>query len=310
MADGAIEIVVRSINHDGQSLLTPIADAIDHAMKAYGEASKARSQLADAAGMTHLRVCEQLVSQIGNQMAALADVHHIGLPDRDILATIKAGLHGMTSFLVEKAHEAETEAISEDVFVVEASGESLEDCCIELDAFVAKMIEIGDRIVNTKIEKVALRTEFEKAIRDVRKRYLNIDIECDNRLKSSVFTNRGAVYLMFRELISNSFKYRQDNRPLKILVQDASIENETHISIADNGIGIPPEFCKNEIFRLGFRHPDAVTLLRKRNPSATGPGGLGLAIVAKIVDFLDGKIEASGEPDVGTRFNITFARGY
>ena len=63
----------------------------------------------------------------------------------------------------------------------------------------------------------------------------------------------------------------------------------------DNGIGIPRE-----------EHEAVFALFRRLHSRKKYDGiGLGLAIVRKIVDAHDGRIEVSSTPGRGTRFRVT-----
>ena len=91
-------------------------------------------------------------------------------------------------------------------------------------------------------------------------------------------------------------------------MQEVEANGLVTISIIDNGIGVAPEY-ESEIFRRGFRLPEAVALDSSRRYNGRGQG-LGLSIVQRIVDFLNGKIRAIGEPGVGTRFEVSISQGF
>jgi signal transduction histidine kinase len=70
---------------------------------------------------------------------------------------------------------------------------------------------------------------------------------------------------------------------------------ESVISIADNGIGIAPEY-REKAFQIFQRVPTA----KKYQES-----GIGLAICKKIVDGLNGSISIADNPGGGTVFQIS-----
>lgn len=103
------------------------------------------------------------------------------------------------------------------------------------------------------------------------------------------------IQQVFFNLISNAVKYgNEEDRPL---VKVAAIQQEGAwlFSVADNGIGIHPDF-HSKIFIMFQR------LQVKQNTRGTR---MGLAISKKIVEQLGGKIWVESEPSRGATFYIT-----
>jgi PAS domain S-box-containing protein len=112
---------------------------------------------------------------------------------------------------------------------------------------------------------------------------------------------------MMYNLISNSLKFSDPQRPPHILIKSKIVEGKIlpekklsprekycHISIIDNGIGFEPEYSE-KIFEVFQR------LHGRENYRGTG---IGLAIVKKIVDNHKGVITAKAEPNMGAIFDI------
>ncbi|WP_296621662.1 PAS domain S-box protein, partial [Marivirga sp.] len=83
---------------------------------------------------------------------------------------------------------------------------------------------------------------------------------------------------IFSNLISNSLKYRNPEIPPKIIIKAKELKTEWKFSIQDNGIGIEEEYLE-KIFNIFQR------LHNKNEYSGTG---MGLAIVKKIIENLNG----------------------
>ncbi|MDB4766287.1 ATP-binding protein [bacterium] len=100
---------------------------------------------------------------------------------------------------------------------------------------------------------------------------------------------------LFQNLIGNAIKYRSKESP-KI---DISVENADdfwQFSVADNGVGIQPEF-RDRIFQIFQR-------LHSRNEhSGTG---VGLAICKRVVDRLGGRIWVEPNSAFGSEQGSTF----
>jgi PAS domain S-box-containing protein len=99
---------------------------------------------------------------------------------------------------------------------------------------------------------------------------------------------------VFSNLIDNAIKFRHPNRKAVIEISGRLYDNRVRYAVRDNGIGIAPEHTK-KIFEVFHR----------LNPAGPVKGeGLGLTIVQRILDRLDGKVEVESQPDVGTAFII------
>lgn len=104
---------------------------------------------------------------------------------------------------------------------------------------------------------------------------------------------------VFSNLVSNAIKYRDNQKIPKIRIFGYVHENGNQVvyGVEDNGIGIPREY-QSKIFQIFHR-------LR---PDETEGEGLGLAIVLKIVQRHNGKIDVESTVGQGSRFLITLPR--
>lgn len=95
-------------------------------------------------------------------------------------------------------------------------------------------------------------------------------------------------------LISNAIKYSPAES--EISVSSDRNGSRLQLSVTDSGIGIPEEEHEN-LFRLFFRSTNAT------NIQGTG---LGLNIVKRYVELMNGRIEFTSKLNVGTTFLISF----
>ncbi len=98
---------------------------------------------------------------------------------------------------------------------------------------------------------------------------------------------------VFINLISNAIKFSPENSLIKLI---SDVGNEIVLNISDSGIGIST-VDQAHLFERFFRANNAV------NIQGTG---LGLHIVGKYVELMNGKIECHSELEKGTNFTITF----
>ena len=106
-----------------------------------------------------------------------------------------------------------------------------------------------------------------------------------------VLADRSRLIQLFENLFRNAIEHGSqridgEQNPLTVTVGPL----ETGFYVADDGSGIDPS-TRDRIFSSGFTTSDTGT-------------GMGLSIVARIVEAHDWHLEL-GEPDVGTRFEIT-----
>lgn len=97
-------------------------------------------------------------------------------------------------------------------------------------------------------------------------------------------------------LLSNAIKFTQENG--RINVSSKVDTGSIVISVSDNGIGISDE-DKHHLFERFFRG---------KNVTNIQGTGLGLHIVGKYVELMDGQIECVSTLDEGTTFKVTFKR--
>lgn len=106
------------------------------------------------------------------------------------------------------------------------------------------------------------------------------------------FVDPDAMHQVLGHLIDNAIKYSPDGG--LVMVRASESDGAISISVADEGIGLPPAVDVFEAFRRG-------------NPQEPGvPGiGLGLHIVRNLVEAMGGTVTARSNPDGGSTFTAT-----
>jgi signal transduction histidine kinase len=106
--------------------------------------------------------------------------------------------------------------------------------------------------------------------------------------------DRTQLEMLFHNLLGNAVKFRTPDRPPRIHIEAVRDGERWRMAVADNGIGIDPEFA-----------PKVFTIFQRLHTRDAYPGnGIGLALCKKIVEFHGGAIAIDPDYTPGTR--VTF----
>ncbi|MCK0145668.1 PAS domain S-box protein [Arenibacter sp. F26102] len=156
-------------------------------------------------------------------------------------------------------------------------------------------------------EKINLNDIIEQVKQDLSEELLqkNAIIDSDKTCEVNIIPFQ--FKQLFYNLISNSLKFSNPERPVHITIRNEYVDgnildgegfndskNYCHITFSDNGIGFDQEYSE-KIFEL----------FQRLHGKTEYPGtGIGLAIIKRIVENHHGIITAKGELGKGATFNI------
>jgi len=110
----------------------------------------------------------------------------------------------------------------------------------------------------------------------------------------TLLANEGMLVRVFQNLIGNALKFCKAERPIVRIAAERH-GTEWTFSVADNGIGIDPQY-KDRIFLI----------FQRLHKQGEYPGtGIGLAVCKRIVERNGGRIWLESEPGKGTTFFFT-----
>lgn len=113
----------------------------------------------------------------------------------------------------------------------------------------------------------------------------------------SIAAHENQIVPLFQNLIGNAIKYRSSEPPrIRIFVRE--VEGRREFAVADNGMGIAPEYHE-KIFGVFKR------LHGKKIPGT----GIGLAICQRVVERYGGRIWVQSEAGQGATFYFTLPGG-
>ncbi|MCR2791729.1 HAMP domain-containing histidine kinase [Microbacterium sp. zg.Y625] len=113
-----------------------------------------------------------------------------------------------------------------------------------------------------------------------------------------VLGDENGIRQVVTNLLGNARRYSPEDSPIELTV---GVDRETRtgwIAVSDHGEGVPPQI-RDKIFQRFWRADTSRT-------RETGGSGLGLSIVAAIVESLHGTIEVDDTPGGGATFRVAF----
>jgi len=122
------------------------------------------------------------------------------------------------------------------------------------------------------------------------------EVEVDGELPM-VRGYAGELSRLLLNLIGNGLKYRAPDRVPRVVVSARPIPEGWEVSVADNGIGIDPQFFER-IFAI---------FQRLHTRQQYEGNGIGLAICKKVVEHHGGHIWVESEKGKGSVFRFTLA---
>lgn len=163
---------------------------------------------------------------------------------------------------------------------------------------------LGDFLSLSKLEegmvkvfpsKINLKSFFQDLLEEMnlqRKEGQNIIIDYNGN--DTVEIDEKLLTHILHNLINNAIKYSSKNTAVSLLIKNQT--NQLTIEVKDDGIGIP----ENELNNLFER------FYRASNVSNIQGTGLGLNLVKKYVELMNGTITVESELNKGTKFTIFF----
>ncbi|NPA06431.1 MAG: HAMP domain-containing histidine kinase [Chloroflexi bacterium] len=177
--------------------------------------------------------------------------------------------------------------------------------CTSLDKTLARLETITERLLLlTRNERQIVREDvylwplLEDVLLDMEdlaaSKGVTMHLAGDTEL--AILGDSALLAIIFRNLIENAIYYNRQGGLVQIHLDQDRQDNTAVISIADTGIGIPPEE-QPFVFSRFYRGRQA----RTYHPNGTG---LGLPLVVHLVQLHGGTLHLTSTPDQGSIFTI------
>ncbi|HEY4788032.1 MAG TPA: ATP-binding protein [Bacteroidales bacterium] len=123
----------------------------------------------------------------------------------------------------------------------------------------------------------------------------HITFEFDIPAGLTVFTDSNLTKTIIRNLLSNAIKFSHSHGKITVTVKE--YDSFAHISIIDNGVGIPAQNL-NKLFRIDNKYSTLGTM----NERGTG---LGLILCKELVEKQGGTLSVTSQEGKGSNFTFT-----
>ncbi len=154
---------------------------------------------------------------------------------------------------------------------------------------------VEKRVVSTKLDEFI--QEIKDEIKGLLKEGQQIECQC-NFTSGEIFLDRNILKNVLYNLLSNAIKYSPEGKPILLKIEENG--KLLKIEVTDQGIGIPEE-DQQFLFTRFFR---------AKNVENIQGTGLGLNIVKRYLQLMDGDIRFESIPGKGTSFFLEIPLKY
>jgi PAS domain S-box-containing protein len=298
-ADGGVQFIVHCVE-DVTELVHLQASEQEHTERAH---------------LQRQRVAMMRVEVLSRSEEVRMANHHLQVANQELAARtaeLNELLQTMQTFTYSIAHDLRGPLRALNGFsalVVEEYGSRLDEngrsylkhineAAQKMDKLLLDLLSYG-RLTHVEVTSVPMSLEdaITKVLEDLdaRIRDRNAVIEVRHPLPS-VIGNAALLNQILINLIDNGLKFVAPDQIPHLLIQAVQSGNRVRLSITDNGIGIAPAY-HGKIFDL---------FVRLHKPAAYTGTGIGLALVKKAMERMQGRVGLDSTPGEGSCFWLEF----
>lgn len=176
------------------------------------------------------------------------------------------------------------------------------ESCRRLSSLITNILKLN-KLENQQIFPVSERFDLNELLcecllqfEDIWERK-NIDIETEIPDEIFISSDPELLGLVWNNLLSNAFKFTENGGTVSVIL---TADNDfVTVKITDTGCGISPETGRH-IFEKFYQGDTS---------HSTQGNGLGLALVKRVVDIIQGEISVNSEVGKGSAFTVRLKRG-
>jgi len=142
-------------------------------------------------------------------------------------------------------------------------------------------------------ESYSLDEQLRCCILALEEKFEEKNIEFDADLDEiTIITDESLMEIVWNNLLTNAIKYTEPNGLVKVVLRKDT--NKVIVSVSDTGCGMDEKTC-NRIFDRFYQGDTS---------HSTEGNGLGLSLVKRVVDLVEGEINVTSEQGKGTTFTV------
>lgn len=209
---------------------------------------------------------------------------------------LKNPLSNITSLIHLMATEEDPELRDKYVDMISQSSEKsqhLINSVLEMELTDQENLKINWEEIDLK---EMLRDMVEQMEIRAHKKEIELILEDSNIQHATVKGDRTYMPLIFENFISNALKFSEYNTQVRIFIENQ--EGKVQVKITDQGPGIKEEERQN-LFKKFSK-------LSARPTDGESSSGLGLSLVKRYAELLQGRVWYEGEFGVGSTFGVEF----
>jgi two-component system OmpR family sensor kinase len=257
-----------------------------------------------AVQITH---ADDLSRRIPLELPPSSEVGKLILAFNDTLERLEGLFSAQSRFLADVSHELRTPltSIRGNIDLIRRMGpdaESLDAVQSEVDRMIRL---VGDLLMLSRAEAGTLPlakapVEMDTLLLEVLQQAIllaqgKVEVSVGILEQAEVVGDRDRLKQLLLNLVVNALQYTQPGG--RVLLSLRAVDDCLHITVSDNGPGIPPPELPH-IFDRFYR------VEKSRSRGSSGGSGLGLSIAQWIAHSHDGRIEVASEPGKGTTFSV------
>ena len=166
-----------------------------------------------------------------------------------------------------------------------------------IEAIINQTLQLSKARSNNNIaEYIAMDKKIQNCLSEIKLIYPNQSVEFKIGNLYSIYADRGVIYQIFVNLIANAVKYAKTTGTAYLHIYSEKTDKGIVYYLEDNGIGIPAD----EQDKIFYAHE------RASNSSQAPGSGIGLSLVKRLMERMNGTINLSSQLEKGTVVRLFF----
>lgn len=174
---------------------------------------------------------------------------------------------------------------------------NIEEAATRLSTLISNILKLNkleNQSIDPDIEDYDLSGQLEMCILQYEELWdeKELELEVDIEERVNVRANRSLMELVWNNLLSNAVKFTEPGGT--VTIRQRTAEGQVEVSVTDTGCGMSQESIRH-IFDKFYQGDTS---------HASEGNGLGLALVKRIIDLMNGEITVVSRPGQGSTFTV------